>query len=385
MADPIVLPLEQDPTAIEQEIYSYIQSFYPEWDPKEPHVLVMLSEAIAAEVADLRRLATDVGPEILIYWGNLLGVTAIEAQPAVGAVNIEMVDNAGYTIPLGTEMRILIQGDEYMGFETTEEFTVAPGQTVASAVPIVATSNGTAGNGLTSAPELLDILDYIDSVALVGSTTDGIDAELIDDYLARLRTRLQLLADRPIVPRDFEIYAETVVPGIYRSLCVDGYNPVDSTYNNERMVAMAAIDENGNGVSDITQQTMKDALEAVRELTFVVNTIDPTYTAVTVNATLVAMPGWDKDALQATATEEVRSFLDPANFGKPTIGTGETRRWIRSDKVRYGELMWVLRRTEGTAYIEGAIIINGVANTDLTLAGAAPLPAHNPTINITVI
>lgn len=385
MADPVSLPLEVDPADIEQGIYDYIQSFFPEWEPKEPHLAVLMSEAIAVEVSELRRLATDVGPEFMMYLGRMLGVFPVEALPAVGVVNITAIDNAGYTIPAGTEMRILVHGDEYVGFETIDDAVIAPGQTVASNVDIKATTEGVIGNGLTTDPQLLDLLDYISAISTVGSTSGGLDLEDTDVYLERLRTRLQLLADRPIIPRDFEIYAETIVPGVYRALCLDTYDPVSDTYNNERMITMIALDETGAGVNSTVKGEMQDVLDAAREVNFIVNTMDPTYTAVTVSATVVAHPGWDLATLEGIVTEAVIDYLNPATFGSPGTGTGiSARRWIKKEKVRYSELMWVILGIEGVGYIDGAITINGNANTDLVLAGEAPLPAANPTVSITV-
>lgn len=384
MADPIVVPLEEDPTVIEQEIYSYIQSFYPEWDPKEPHVIVLISEAIAAEISDLRRLATDVGPEILAYLGRLLGIVQFEASPAFAVVNIQAIDTTGYTIPEGTEMRVLIHSDEFMGFETVNEVVIPPGSLSALAVPIRATSNGAEGNNLSSNPELLDILDYIQSITLVGVTSGGEDAETIDEYLARLRTRFQLLADRPITARDFERYVETIIPGVDRALCLDTYNPEDDTYDNERMVTMAAIDADGVGVSAEILQQIKEALEAVREINFIVNTTTPTYTNVVVSATVVAQPGWDATELKAVIEANVIDFLNPANFGKPPISSGDSPLWTFIDKVRYADILWIIRSTDGVAYIDGSVIIGGQPNTDFTLPGAAPLPQANSTVTITV-
>lgn len=385
MADPVSLPLEVDPAVIEQGIYDYIQSFFPEWEPKEPHLAVLMSEALAVEISELRRLATDVGPELMKYFGALIGIYPIEALPAVGIVNINVINTIGYTIPAGTEMRILVHGDEYVGFETIEDVVIPPGQSVANNVDINATTEGTVGNGLTTDPQLLDLLDYITTIDLVGTTSGGVDQEDIDTYLARLRTRLQLLADRPIIPRDFEIYAETIVPGVYRALCLDTYDPVTDTYNNERMVTMAAVDETGTGVNSTVKAEMAAALDAAREINFVVNTTDPTYTAVTVAATVVAQAGWDPATLDSIVTQAIVDYLSPATFGSPGSGTGASiRRWIKKDKVRYSEIMWVILGIEGVGYVDGPITINGNNNTDLTLAGAAPLPAANPTVNITV-
>jgi uncharacterized phage protein gp47/JayE len=387
MANYVSVAIDQDPAQIEDAIYTYIQSWYPNWTPKEGHLAVVLSEAFAQEVADARFQMSDVPPAIFRYFGGLVGILPSDSAPAVGASTWTMIDNAGHTIPAGSSVRMLIAGDDYMTFSTEVEVIVPPGSTTTAVggVQLVADEEGALGNGLTGPVELLSVLDFVvpTGITLVGTTTDGSDGEDDDTYLNRLSTRLQLLADRPILPRDFEIMAQTVT-GVSRALCLNLYDPANGLYTNERTVTIVGLDANGVGISAPLKTQVAALLDAAREVNFVVKTMDPTTTAVTVSATVRAYVGWNVADVEAAVEEAITNYLSPARWGQPLFG--EEDRWVKEgwDKVRYLELATVINNVEGVNYIEGGITINGNLNTDLTLAGEAPLPAANPTVTITV-
>lgn len=375
--------IESSPTEIETLMYEYIQTVYPEWEPREGHLAVLMSEAIAQQIDELLALAAIVPAEIFKYFGTLVGVNPEVPVKATGATTFTMVDNVGYTIPGGTNLQISIGGDEFAYFVTVEDVIVAPGDTATAAggVLIVATEEGTDASGLAGPIELVDILDYVSTVALVGTTTGGVDAEDEDAYLNRLSDRLQLLADRPILAEDFAIYA-TEVLDVFRATAIDNYNPVDQTYDNEKMVAIAGIDSTGAALSAGAKTTVKDALEAVRELNFVVNMIDPTFNAITVVATVRAEVGQDPISLETAVEAALVSYLSPITWGA-SREYGNSRLWVNENKVRYFEIAAVINNVIGVNYIEtGTLLINGAA-ADFTMTGAVPLPAANPTLTVT--
>jgi hypothetical protein len=384
MADYVAVQFEAEPFNIEQAVYDYLQTVFPEWSPKNAGLATILTEAFAQEVAELMRLATDVPPEIWLYYGRLVGIVPDAAVPATGYTTWTMIDNAGYTIPAGTTLRLLIGGDEYAAFETVDDVVVPNGDlaTPAGAVQIRALEDGTRSSGLETTPELINILDYVDSIAITGPTTGGVDEEDIDTYLDRLARRLQLMADRPILPRDFEIYTTSVFTGIARALAIDGYNPVGGTYGNEKMIAIAALDTDGNPIDAPTKDAVKAQLEAVREVNFVVNMIDPTFTALVIDVTVRAYEGFSAAQIIENVQAAVNLFLNPLQFGQPDYGDAPVE-WLRDDTVRYLDIAAVVRdRSDGVNYIEDLAVNGGVV--DVALAGVAPLPDADPTINVTV-
>jgi uncharacterized phage protein gp47/JayE len=388
VADYVSVAIDQDPTEIESDIYTYIQSWYPDWDPETPQLAVVLSEAFAQEVADARYQMSDVPPAIFRYFGRLVGIVPLFSAPATAMSTWTMIDNLGHTIPANTSVRINISGDDFASFSTAVDVVVPPGSTTTAVgeVQLIADQDGAEGNGLTSQPELLTVLDYINpsGISLVGATANGQDEEDDDSYLNRLSTRLQLLADRPILPRDFEIYVLSYIPGVARCLCLNLFDPANGLYNNERTVTMVSLDAAGVGVSGPVKTQVANLLDAAREVNFVVKTMDPTTTAVTVSATVRAYVGFVPADVKANVEAAIAAYLNPARWGQPSFG--EEGRWVKEgwDKVRYLELATVINNVTGVNYIEGGITINGNLNTDLVLAGEAPLPATNPTVTISV-
>lgn len=387
MAEYINPVIAVDPADLEAEIYAYIQSFYPGFDPREGHLITVLSEALAQAIADNREMASDVPPEITRYMGPLFGINPVDAAPATGLVQVVMTDAVGYHFDEGDLLfRIPIGGDDFIGFENSGPVDIAAGQTTANNVTIVAVSDGAEGNGLNGPIEQVTVNDKIQTVTLTGgATANGADQQDLDEYLNSLSSRLRLLADRPITPDDFEIYTKALFPTVDRALVLDGYNPTDNSWNNEKMVTVTPIDSTGASLP-LLHGAIQAALNAVREWNFVVNTMAPTYTAITIDVTVRGHKGWDETALEASVQNALADAVSPKNHGQPE--EGDERRWVRegSDKVRFPDLMQITKNVEGVNYIDNdQITINGNVNTSLTLGGVAALPALNPTINVTVL
>lgn len=377
-------PFVIDPSSIEQGMYDYIQTVFPDWEPRDAHAIKIVSEAFAEQISDLMRIATDVPPAIFRYFGRLIGVIPIEAQAAVGSTTWTMIDNAGYLIPEGTGVRFLVGGGNYEAFVTTDDVVVPGGSTTTAIgeVPIRAVNEGVTASGLNTAPELTDVLDYILSVSLVGSTSGGSDAETDDQYLTRLSDRLTLLADHPVIPDDFITYTNTI-PGVARSLALDGYNPATGTFNNDKMITMVAIDSSGLGVPGPTKTAILALLTAAREVNFDPHVIDPTYTVVTIVSSVKALPGFDLVDLKARVEAAVDAYINPGVWGLNI--QGDDTIWVLENKVRFTNIVTVIENVAGVNYIvPGTLLINGAA-ADFTLTGVAPLPDLASTVTITSV
>lgn len=386
MADYVNPPLEVDSTDLEGDAYDYVQTYFPEWEPREPHLAVILTEAYMQQVADTQEMASDVPPTIFRYFGRLVGIVPTESIPATANATVTTSIDTGITWEAGELMfRINIAGEDYAGFENSEPVIIPPGST-STTFQIVALNEGTEANGLTGPLEPMTIDDRISSVSLIGTTSGGSDEEDEDTFLDRLAERLRLLADHPILPEDFEIYTRTAFPGVVdRVLALDLYDPETDTYDNERMVTVVPIGPDGESVEE-HHPAIAAALNAVREINFLVNVMAPTYTEVSVSATVTAYPTWKPSDVKANVEAALASYLHPARWGQPQFG--EDRRWVLDgwEKVRFSELMTVINNVEGVNYIvDDEITINGNVNTSLVLDGPAPLPALGPTINITVV
>lgn len=378
MAEYLDIPFESDPDALAEIAFDYLINSIPAWAPSEGNLDVWIIRSIARVASEVQEMASAVPTTIYRYAGaKLFNVPPIEAVPAQGATTWTMRDSAGYTITDGTLVGIRATGDNLIPFQTLGDVVVPAGSTVTAAggVIIEAVNPGADGNALIGTVELIDGIGFVSSIALVGQTTGGLDAESDDAYLNRLTLQLQLLAPRPIVPSDFAAMA-TDIAGVFRALALDGYDPITGTFDNERMVTIAAVDENGTAVSSQVKADVAALLEANREVNFVVNVIDPSYNVIDVTYTVRAEPGFtDASDLKSRVDAAVADFLSAATWGSPS--SGDIIQWYNEDTVRYLSLADAINSVEGVRYIESLTLrLAGgtMGTTDIVMDGAAPMP-----------
>jgi hypothetical protein len=384
MPDYIDFPIVTDPDALAQLAFDELQIAIPGWAPNAGNLDSILIEKIALIVSVLATLASAVPTTIFRFFGGLVGINPIDATFASVDSTWTMRDNLGYTIPAGTVVLIRADDDSLVPFITTADTVVAPGSTTtgAGAVTLTAVNAGAAGSGLggpgvdmTSGDvQLGDILDYVTNVSLTALTTGGVDEEDDQTYLNRLRTELQLLTPRPILPSDYAALAENI-EGIDRALALDGYNPGDSTTGNPRMVTLAVVDSSGGVVSSGIKTALIAALEAQREVNFIVNVIDPTYTSIDVTFTVEMLPGYDSTDVHDRTVAAVTDYLSPANWGLPN--SGDRRTWIQSTTVFYADLTALLKNVQGVQAVTSVTLgLHGgsLSSADYALTGAAPMP-----------
>lgn len=377
MPDYIHYPQDFDSYQLAQDAFDYLAAHVPGWSPSPGNLESILIEAMARMVAEAGEVASDVPRSIFRYFGaSVVSLPPQDATFASGDSTWTMIDNAGYTIPAGTRVGIPAAGDELVAFAVVSNVTVPPGSTATAAgeVQLAAVVAGEEGSGLTADPELIDALDYVADISLVGTTTGGLDAESDEDYLNRLRAEFQLFSPRPILPDDFATLAQRIA-GVDRALAIDGYNPLDDTDNNERMITVVPVNENGDPVSSGTKAAVDADLQARREVNFVVHVIDPTYTTIDVTWEAVALPDYDTATVEAEAEVAVAAYIDPANWGQPR--TSNEREWIDQPVMRYLEVAQVINNVEGIDYITSLTLgLGGGAQSsaDVNLDGPAAMP-----------
>lgn len=379
MADYIVPPVPVDPDELAELARDTIRARFPEWEASDANLDEWIIVAMSDLAASVGETATDVLTSIFRSYGqDLIGVPSVAATAATGLVTFTLIDSDGYTIPAGTVIGFPDVEGALTGFQTTGDAVVAPGTSTASGVPVVATEVGSAGSGLSGTAELVDPLDFVLSVVTDAPTEGGSDGEADDVYLNRLRDELRLMAPRPILPEDFAVLAKRVGE-VSRALALNGYDPLvnsgtwdpsNSATWEERSVTVVPVDENGAAVSSGARADVAALLDAAREVNFVVSVATPTYTTVNVAFTATSWPEYDPAAVATAASDALASYLSAATWGQP--GSQETRAWVREDKVRILEVASILNGVDGVRHVT-AITLNG-GSSDVTLAGAAPLP-----------
>jgi uncharacterized phage protein gp47/JayE len=388
----IKIPLETNQSALAQDIFDYIQGQAPGWAPQDANLDVWIIRAIAQLASDNRNVASDVQDDIFRYFGaSLMGIQPIDATPAIGNTTWTLVDYVGHTIPAGTNVGIPDLSGNLQAFQVVSDVVVPNGSnaTAAGAVVIRAVQAGTSASGLGGvgiAIQLIDVLDWVanNGVVLTGATTGGLDDEDDPTYLARLVTRLQRLSQRPILPNDFSSMALDADPSVWRAVAIDGYNPVDSSYNNQRMVAVAAVDINGAAVSTPVKTAIDTYLQANREVNFIVNVVNPSFTVITVVTTVVGLTGYTQAQVQSAVIAAVQQYLSPATWGQdPAITQSSgSQSWIETTTVYYNEVITAISNVQGVARVTSLTLNGGTANVNLTTP-AALTQAGTVTVTVT--
>lgn len=371
----ITIPVETDIRKVIDNALDYMIANIPGWLPSDAHVETWLIQTFGR--LSLYRANVDalVSLAIFRYFGrSVLQLPPVDSARATTATTWTFIDDQGYTVPAGTKVGFRVAGDQLIPFSVDTAVTVAPGlDTTPSPVPIRALDGGDAGNGLSGTVELIDTLAFVDTITTVAATSGGADPETDDEYLARLAEELSIAAPRPIIPSDFEVMARRI-PGVHRALAIDGYNPDDDTFDNERMVAVAVVDEDGSTVGSTVKDAVDELLQRRREINFVVNVIDPDFTDITVVFTASALPGYDTGILEAAVVAALDDYLSPGKWGG---GDERPPAWRYRTHVRYLEIATVINNVPGVDEIS-ALTVNG-GTVDIELVGVAPLP--NPLNN----
>lgn len=349
----------------------------PGWTPRETHLVYALLSETLRHVLDTRLLAADVADSVFRVFGSkLVGLPPRPGTPATGSAVFTVTPSpTGRVIPAGTEVVWPSGGGDAYLFTTAVPVTVEPDATTAPAVQLVASTTGTAANGLpATALELVDALAYVAAVTSTTVTSGGTDAETDADYLDRLSQSLTLLRRIPVRAREFAVLARDV-PGVYRALALDNYDADTGESGVERVVSLAVVDEQGQPVSADVAEALTARLADEREVNFLVRVMAPTYTALSVTFTANADLGADPVAVLGAAVDAVRGFLSPAVWGG---GEESPPAWRLKPVVRYLDVAGVISRTPGVAELVD-VTLNG-GRVDVTLNGVAPLPDAASTV-----
>jgi len=368
----ISIPLTVDPDQIADDAVTYLASAVPGWEVADGHLEAWLIEAIARMTSEAGLVAAEVPAQVFAAFGQqFLGIAQGVGTAAVGVTSWVVESTQGWSIPAGTLIAYRTSGDSEILYETAAVATVPVGSTSVTGVSVRAVEAGTAANGIPAGTELelVDALSYVTAVTVSSGTSGGTDAETDAAYLDRLATELQLLTPRPILPTDFAVLAQRVA-GVHRALGVSGWDPVAETPDNERMVAVALVDADGAPVGSGVHTAAVAYLDGLREVNFIVQTMDPTYTTVDVTYSVRVADGYVEGDVLDQIDETLAGLLSPAIWGggdeSPPIWSTE------SAVVRYFSVSNVIAAVPGVAYV-ASLLVGGAAG-DLTLSGVAPLP-----------
>ena len=227
MTDYIIEPLDTSADALFEAFVEFIQQTYPDWNPSEGQLDVIIGRYFAMQAAFTADMASRVQRAIFRYFGSsLANIPPLAGTTALGTIDcvISPTDpDTTYTLPYGSLVGIADDNGDIQMFSTLSDMVVAPG-VLSSSVDIQAIDVGLAYDGLSGTVQFIELVDWIGSAAVVGATAGGADPEDDDTYIQRLTDNLALMAPRPILAQDFAIIAHNV-PGVWRAAVIDNFRP----------------------------------------------------------------------------------------------------------------------------------------------------------------
>lgn len=339
-------PEDMDDAALERQIDEELEARFDGWSPAKAGLFSFMKKAFVRVGTLLYgQLNLTLVAMFKRFGESLIGVPPILAAPASGESVWTMIDNAGYTIPAGTQVTIAAAGDRVVGFRTVEEVTVAPGFTTA-AVTLVAIEPGTQGNKLTADPVLRDALAFVASIDLEGETSNGVDEETEDAYLVRLVKTLRTLSLSLIVGQDFEIDALGMAPVAY-ALCVEAWNS-EAGEEAALHVSLYAKDAAGAPLSGPNKAALVARQQAKVPNGVLVHAADATYTAVKVKAPVAVLPGFDPETVKAAVAARLNEYLAKSKWGAASSGDiGSSGGWVNRTTLYRNELVSEVDRVGG--------------------------------------
>jgi uncharacterized phage protein gp47/JayE len=379
----VELPVETDQSELADNAIDHLTSAYPNWVPHEGNLEVVQIEAISPMAQNAAEVAARVPSTIFREFGtDLLGVQYGFGAPARASTNWTLSDADGHTIPADTQVAI-----EGYAFVVDADEVVPVGQTTVSDVGVTAVDDGAVQNGLSGTAELISALDWVDLVTVVGTSVGGSDPEDDSDYQNRLSEILTLTAPRPITPDDFAVMAR-YTPGVTvgRSTAIDGYNPANNTYNNEKCVAVYVTDETGGALSATEMQAIDDFLESHREVNFIVTVNAPKYDTLHIVTHVQGYSGYDQADLETRIEQAIIDYL--ANYGIPQTSDVTAASWVSDRVVRKNKLIDLIGNVPGVDYVLDVTISGtlgtALPNGDWQMPGPVALPNPASTADATV-
>lgn len=380
MPDYIIEPLDTDVESIFQDFVEFVRGYYPDWNPSEAQLDVIIARFYAQQAATVADMASRVQRSIYRYMGaSLLNIPPIEGSAAVATVSFHVMDALEHTMPSGTMVGLTdTNGDLHM-FQTIDDM-VSPADSIEwPSITAQALEIGADGNNLGGAVQLMELFDWIDDAQVVGVSSGGSDAEEDDIYIQRLTENMQI-PRRPTIADDVVIMARNV-PGVWRAAAIDNYRSTGAgTYatDMEDSIALSALDVDGNEVSGPIRDSLIAYIKSNLRQNFLLSWVAPTYH--TVNITYKAhgynVPGYDTAAITSEINAAFARVLDPAQSGQRTANQPISRNWTPVRVIRFLDLTTIVENSRQIDYTETLTFnIDGgtTDKNDKPLTGVFPL------------
>jgi hypothetical protein len=276
MADYIIEPLDTDADAIFQGFVDHVRLTFPDWEPSEAQLDVIIARYFSMQAAFTADMASRVQRAIYRYFGaNLAGINPLPGAQALAMIEFTFSDPldppVDRVLPYGTEIGLTDANGDTIIFTTNDDINVNAGD-LTGEVEAQAVELGVSGNDITGTVQMIELFDWVEGAVVVGASSGGADPESDDDYIQRLTANLALMAPRPILADDFAVYAKNI-PGVWRATVIENFNAgsnelqvISSNYTAGNFKLTLASHQTANIVRNCTATQLRDALAALTNI-----------------------------------------------------------------------------------------------------------------------
>lgn len=384
LADSGYLPpdIETDEQQLAEQTFNRLAERVPGWEAHDGNQEARLIEALTPLLAELRALQRDVPAAVLITHAvEVLGQHIRQPAPAIATSRWTAAGEEGGEVRAGWEITVARSATDHVGFVTLEPAIIPPGERTVE-VPVVATVEGAAGNGVTGLAEPSDPQAWIERVELIDVSHNGDDGQDQQEFLDGLRGLYQVVGLTPIRAEHFAILTRWFWGG--RAVAMDLYDPDAGTWGNWLHETIIVGDEQGEPWGGALKQRMHSWFLEHTYPGFRIHIIDFPREDVDISAAVVPFAGQEPEAVRGACEGALARTINGATWRlgttSPSIVAGEIILPPESgfEAGRRGiwrnDLIGVLDRCRGVDRVApGGLLING-QDADLQLSTPYTLP-----------
>lgn len=348
---------DKSPSDILAAAVSTLQSRWPDWNPAATNVEMAVLEALAIEVGETVFTINRLPDAMVYYLMSLYGVERYSGAAPSVEVEFTAQDDAGYVVPAGTEVSLLIPNGEYMSFYTVIDLTIPAPETKATVVA-TATDYTNIANGVASGTEaiLINSLTGIESAITVSDVYGGDVPESDELFRQRGIQRLQRLVDTLVTAEHFT-QAALENPEVVRATAIDNFNANDvGDPGDHPGFVTVVVYGDGYELSDETKTALEESLESRAAVNLDVVVTDPTITPIDITVEIVPVAGYTSTAVISAVETRLNEYLSVYN-------------WDWAGTVRRNELISIIDQVPGVDYVAA---LTSPAS-DITLSGVDTL------------
>ena len=356
-----------DEPALYSAMQAHLNALLPDWVSQPGNTENVLLESMVTGLALDVMAARMVDTAMVESLMGLYGIVRDPGAQATSKVRVTVLQRTGaVTIPEGTVFQLVrADTEETVEFETTETVTVIPATSREAVISVVVNEVGDAANDIAAGAELDTDgeIDGLEPARLETAVVGGRNEESDDSFLGRATAILSRQTSTLATAEHFQ-YAALEVVGVGRAMVLDLYNPAAPDTLSAGHVTVAVADEFGEPLTSQQKELVQEYLEERALASLTVHVIDPTYTTVDIQVSVLPAEGFTGAVVQDGVKDVLAAWLHPSTW--PWAKTAST--------------------FQAAAVASQSALVAAVMNVSGggPLAGAAPL-ARAGVITVTVV